>query len=78
MIALPACSPSGGLSGSHTGSRMPGLQTTVSEHVRFPEPEVLPEDCGSSGPDARSTTWGLKEVRAWHRRRIERKKRLER
>lgn len=62
MTALPACSPSGGLSGSHTGSRIPGLHTTVSVQARFPESVELPVAGCGSGPDARSTSCGLKEV----------------
>lgn len=74
MTALPACSPTGGLSGIHTGSRIPGLHTTTSAHVRLPDPVVLPEDWGCSGPDARSTTWGLEEVHGCARRRRERRR----
>ena len=74
MTALPACSPTGGFSGIHTGSRIPGLHTTMSAHVRLPDPVVLPEDWGCSGPDARSTTWGLDEVHGCARRRRERRR----
>jgi len=73
-MALPASSPSGGLSGSQTGSRIPGLHTTVSEQVFLPDPVSLARDCGCSEADARSRTCGVMEAQGWARRRKERKR----